>query len=53
MTEIIRSSLISDTMEDAIIPLNPYLAIFASFLLGFGDACYNTQIYAIIGSIYR
>ena len=24
-----------------------------SFFLGLGDACYNTQIYAIIGSLYK
>lgn len=33
--------------------MNSGLAIFGSFLLGFGDACYNTQIYALIGSVYK
>lgn len=29
-----------------------YLAIFCSFLLGFGDSCFNTQIYNVIGQRY-
>ena len=29
------------------------IALLCSFLLGFGDACYNTQIYSILGSIYE
>lgn len=29
-----------------------YIAIFCSFLLGFGDSCFNTQIYNIIGQRY-
>ena len=47
-----KSTIFRDTLETAYIEVNPTLAIFASFLLGFGDACYNTQIYAIIGSSY-
>ena len=39
--------------EPAYITSNEYLAIFTSFLLGFGDACYNTQIYSIIGTVYK
>lgn len=46
------NSTMSDTNDQAIIEVNASLAIFASFLLGLGDACYNTQIYAIIGSLY-
>jgi MFS family permease len=42
-----------DTESHAYIKSNPYLAIVGSFLLGLGDACYNTQIYAIIGSLFR
>jgi len=38
--------------DHAYIASNPYLAIFTSFLLGFGDACYNTQIYSILGTLY-
>ena len=42
-----------DTDEDALIESNPYLAILGSFLLGLGDACYNTQIYSLIGSVFK
>jgi hypothetical protein len=28
------------------------VAIFCSFLLGFGDACYNTQIYSMLGGVF-
>ena len=38
-----------DTHDHAIITSNPELAIFCSLLLGLGDACFNTQIYAILG----
>lgn len=31
---------------------SPYLAIFCSFLLGFADSCFNTQLYNIIGLKY-
>ena len=35
------------------IEANKYLAIACSFLLGFGDACFNTQIFSILGSAYK
>lgn len=42
-----------DTKETAL--LNPpiaSLALFCSFLLGFGDACFNTQIYSMLGGVF-
>lgn len=41
-----------ETPESAIIEPNKALALFCSFLLGFGDACYNTQIYSYLGGVY-
>lgn len=35
--------------------LNPpiaWIAILCSFLLGFGDACFNTQIYSMLGGVF-
>lgn len=42
-----------DTYSDAFITSDKYIAILCSFLLGFGDACYNTQIYSILGGVYK
>ena len=43
-----------ETDDEAYIkPSNSYLAIFGSFLLGLGDACYNTQIFSMIGSVFK
>lgn len=47
-----NSSPFEDTNESAFIKSNAVLAIFCSFLLGLGDACYNTQIYSILGGVY-
>ncbi|CAH4032569.1 UNC93-like protein MFSD11 [Pieris brassicae] len=41
-----------DTMDTSYITPSSYLAMLCSFLLGFGDACYNTQIYSILGGKY-
>ncbi|XP_065217457.1 UNC93-like protein MFSD11 [Planococcus citri] len=30
-----------------------WLAVLCSFLLGFGDSCFNTQIYSIVATRYR
>ena len=45
--------LFRETSEDAIIDPNAGLAMLVSFLVGIADACYNTQIYVILGSLYR
>ena len=45
-----------DSSTDNAAYLNPPitgLAILASFLLGFGDACYNTSLCTIIGKIFE
>ena len=42
------------TSQSAIlVPSNKELAIFASFLLGFGDSSFNSQTLSILGLIYR
>ena len=41
-----------DTDQSAVIKSNPYIAVACSFLLGFGDACYNTQIFSMLGVIF-
>ncbi|KAK7791075.1 hypothetical protein R5R35_000500 [Gryllus longicercus] len=47
-----NSAPFHDTMDAAFITSNPYLAMFCSFLLGYGDSCYNTQIYSVLGSVW-
>lgn len=42
-----------DTYDEAFITSSAPLAIFCSFLLGFGDACFNTQIYSTLGGVYK
>lgn len=41
-----------ETSSHAYIKSSPYIAIVSSLLLGFGDACFNTQIFSILGVIY-
>lgn len=41
-----------ETSDGAFITSNAILAILCSFLLGFGDACYNTQIFSMLGGVY-
>ncbi|XP_073975064.1 UNC93-like protein MFSD11 [Rhodnius prolixus] len=43
---------LGDTKDVAYIHSNPALAIVCSGLLGFADSCYNTQVYAAIGTIF-
>jgi MFS family permease len=34
-------------------PPLPWLALLCSFLLGFGDSCFNTQIYSMLGGVFK
>jgi hypothetical protein len=38
-----------DNVEEPIIEPNVGVALTSSFLLGFGDACYNTQNMSLLG----
>lgn len=44
---------LQETDDSSYISANAYLAMLCSFLLGFGDSCYNTQIYSMIGSMWK
>lgn len=42
-----------DTTDISLIdPPQIWIALVAAFLLGFGDACINTQIYSMLGGVY-
>lgn len=42
-----------DTKEMAYLqPPLASVALLCSFLLGFGDACFNTQIYSMLGGVF-
>lgn len=45
-------SALESTSQPAYIDSNEYLAIFCSFLMGFADSCFNTQLYSIVGALY-
>lgn len=41
-----------DTNDVGFIAPSPALALVGSLILGFGDACFNTQIYSLLGVLY-
>jgi hypothetical protein len=41
-----------DTDNSGFISASPILAMAGSLALGLGDACLNTQVYALLGTIY-
>lgn len=47
-----NASPIGETDDSAFITSSAPLAVFCSFLLGFGDACFNTQVFSILGDEY-
>lgn len=51
-TNLPAESPLEENYRRAIFPSSVYLAMVCAFGLGFGDACYNTQIYSILGSMY-
>ncbi|OXU29921.1 hypothetical protein TSAR_004384 [Trichomalopsis sarcophagae] len=42
----------SDTDETGLIAASPALAMAGSLTLGLGDACFNTQVYSLLGTVY-
>lgn len=42
----------ADTSDVGFIKASPILAMAGSFALGFGDACFNTQIYSLLGILF-
>lgn len=46
------SSPFADTEETGYIVPSPALAMIGSVALGFGDACFNTQVYSLLGVLY-
>lgn len=47
-----NSATMGDTYDLAYIPSSAFLAILSSFLVAFGDACFNTQCFSILGGLY-
>ena len=43
----------TDPSDTAYITSNQYLAVFTAFVLGFSDACFNTQITSILGGAFK
>lgn len=47
-----NNSVYGETQDEAYIQSNAIVAMLCSFMLGLGDACYNTQIFAYLGDVY-
>ncbi|XP_053975322.1 UNC93-like protein MFSD11 [Hylaeus volcanicus] len=47
-----NDSPFKDTDNLGYIQPSPILAMAGSLALGFGDACFNTQVYAVLGSLF-
>lgn len=48
-----NESTIRENNESAIIPPSKILCVFSAFLLGLGDAIYNTQIICVLSILYN
>jgi len=48
-----NSAPFGDTHDTAFMTSNAYLAIACSAFLGFADSCFNTQIYAALGTFFK
>lgn len=44
---------LGETKDSAFISSSKYLVIFTAFILGFSDACFNTQITSILGGAFK
>jgi len=48
-----QDATLGETEKEGLISPNTGLALFTSFLLGFSDACFNTQVNAILGGVFK
>ncbi|KAK2580548.1 hypothetical protein KPH14_007681 [Odynerus spinipes] len=47
-----NSAAFTDTDDKGFIEPSPVLAMAGSLALGFGDACFNTQVYSLLGVLF-
>merc|ERR1719244_1199800 len=47
------SAPLGETGDSAFVSPSQYLVIFTAFILGFSDACFNTQITSILGGAFK